>query len=98
LAYFEEQYPAGEKGLRKRLQNVVESDFARISYTEAVQLLQSEIASGKVVFENPVSWGGDLNSEHERYLSEKVSGGWEGEAMELVSVIVLPSGGLMYYC
>lgn len=72
LAYFEEQYPAGEKGLRKRLQNVVESDFARISYTEAVQLLQSEIASGKVVFENPVSWGGDLNSEHERYLSEKV--------------------------
>lgn len=72
LYYFEEQYPAGEKGLRARLQNVVDNDFARISYTEAVQLLQSDIASGKVVFENPVAWGTDLNSEHERYISEKV--------------------------
>lgn len=72
LYYFEEQYPAGEKGLRARLQNVVENDFAKISYTEAIQLLQSDIASGKVVFENPVAWGSDLNSEHERYLSEKV--------------------------
>jgi asparaginyl-tRNA synthetase len=72
LQYFEEQYPAGEKGLRARLQNVVDNDFARISYTEAIELLQSDIASGKVVFENPVSWGCDLNSEHERYLSETV--------------------------
>jgi asparaginyl-tRNA synthetase len=72
LQYFEEQYPAGEKGLRSRLQNVVDNDFAKISYTEAIQLLQSDIANGTVVFENPVEWGCDLNSEHERYLSEKV--------------------------
>ena len=72
LEYFEEQYPKGEKGLRARLRNVVDSDFARISYTEAVALLQEHIAAGTVVFENPVEWGGDLNSEHERYLSETV--------------------------
>lgn len=72
LFYLEEQYPAGEKGLRARLQNVIESDFARISYTEAIQLLQDHIGSGQVVFENPVAWGSDLNSEHERYISEKV--------------------------
>ena len=73
LEYFEEQCPIGEKGLRARLRNVVESDFARISYTEAIDLLQSEVASGKVVFENQVEWGIDLNSEHERYMSEKVN-------------------------
>mmetsp|Transcript_20469 Transcript_20469/g.29386 ORF Transcript_20469/g.29386 Transcript_20469/m.29386 type:complete len:713 (-) Transcript_20469:55-2193(-) len=72
LAYFEEQYPQGEKGLRERLRNVAESDFARISYTDAVHLLHSEIAAGKVTFENYPEWGGDLNSEHERYLSEKI--------------------------
>jgi asparaginyl-tRNA synthetase len=73
LEYFEEQCPIGEKGLRARLRNVVESDFARISYTEAIELLQNELASGKVVFENEVFWGVDLNSEHERYISEKVN-------------------------
>ncbi|CAE7369571.1 asnS [Symbiodinium microadriaticum] len=72
LEYFEEQYPKGERGLRARLRNVVDNDFARISYTEAVALLQEHIASGQVVFENPVEWGGDLNSEHERYLSERL--------------------------
>lgn len=72
MEYFEEQYPKGEKGLRARLRNVVENEFARISYTEAVALLQDHIAAGIVVFENPVEWGGDLNSEHERYLSETV--------------------------
>jgi asparaginyl-tRNA synthetase len=74
LEYFEEQCPIGEKGLRARLRNVVESDFARISYTEAIDLLQAEVASGKVVFDNFVEWGIDLNSEHERYMSEKVRG------------------------
>lgn len=72
LEYFEEQYPKGEKGLRARLRNVVDNEFARISYTEAVALLQDHIAAGIVVFENPVEWGGDLNSEHERYLSETI--------------------------
>lgn len=72
LKYFEEQCPIGEKGLRARLRNVIESDFARISYTEAIELLQSDIASGKVTFENSVEWGIDLFSEHERYISEQV--------------------------
>ena len=72
LEYFEEQCPIGEKGLRARLRNVIESDFARISYTEAIELLQSVVASGKKTFENEVEWGIDLNSEHERYLSEEV--------------------------
>ena len=72
LSYFENEYPAGEKGLRGRLQNVVDNDFARITYTEAVSLLQSEIAAKKVIFEKYPNWGDDLGSEHERYLCEKV--------------------------
>ncbi len=75
LHYFEHEYPAGEKGLRERLQNVVDNDFARITYTEAVSLLQSEIASGRVKFTVYPSWGDDLGSEHERYITEKVCSG-----------------------
>jgi asparaginyl-tRNA synthetase len=59
-----------DKGLLERLKNVAENDFARISYTEAVDLL---IKSG-VQFEYPVSWGCDLQTEHERYLTEKIFG------------------------
>ncbi len=49
-----------------RLKNVVEREFRRLSYTEAVELLK---ASGKT-FEFPVEWGHDLQAEHERYLTE----------------------------
>ncbi len=56
-----------EKGLIARLQHVVETPFARLSYTEAIDLLKK---SGKT-FEYPVEWGGDLQSEHERYLAEE---------------------------
>ena len=57
-----------EKGLLARLQQVVDRDFAHITYTEAVeQLLQSNHS-----FAYPVQWGMDLQSEHERYLSETV--------------------------
>jgi len=56
-----------EKDLLQRLSNVLESPFARLSYTEAVTILQK---SGKK-FSFPVSWGLDLQSEHERYLSEE---------------------------
>ncbi|MEX0866944.1 MAG: asparagine--tRNA ligase [Pirellulales bacterium] len=49
------------------LQGVVESNFARLSYTEAVDML---VASGKQ-FEYPVQWGSDLQAEHERYLTEE---------------------------
>ena len=57
-----------DKELLTRLQNIVDSDFGRISYTEAVELLQK---SGQK-FEFPVKWGIDLQTEHERYLSEQV--------------------------
>lgn len=72
LHYFEHDYPAGEKGLRERLLNVVNNDFAQITYTEAVALLQAHIAEGKVEFGVYPSWGDDLGSEHERYITEKV--------------------------
>lgn len=57
-----------EKGLLKKLQSVIEKDFAHVTYTEAVDRLI--VAQKK--FEYPVKWGTDLQSEHERYLSEEV--------------------------
>jgi asparaginyl-tRNA synthetase len=58
--------------LRARLQNVADSEFARITYTEAVNLLQTDSKAGKIVFDRYPEWGDDLGSEHERYLAEKV--------------------------
>ena len=57
-----------DKGLLERLDNIVNSDFARITYTEAVDILKK---SGEK-FEYPVEWGVDLQTEHERYITEKV--------------------------
>ncbi|PGL72068.1 asparagine--tRNA ligase [Bacillus sp. AFS055030] len=57
-----------DKTLIDRLKNALESDFGRVTYTEAVELLQN---SGKK-FEYPVEWGTDLQTEHERYLSEEI--------------------------
>ncbi|MCK9267822.1 MAG: asparagine--tRNA ligase, partial [Alkaliphilus sp.] len=57
-----------DKGLIGRLNNVVTSDFARITYTEAIELLKKS----KQKFEYPVEWGCDLQTEHERYITEKV--------------------------
>ncbi|AKA71309.1 asparagine--tRNA ligase [Clostridium scatologenes] len=57
-----------DKGLFDRLDNVANSDFGRISYTEAVDILKK---SGHE-FQYPVEWGIDLQTEHERYLTEKV--------------------------
>lgn len=59
-----------DKGLLERLNNVLNSDFVRLTYTEAVEKL---IASGEK-FVYPVSWGIDLQTEHERYLTEKIYG------------------------
>ena len=56
-----------DKGLKERLEHVASSAFGRVSYTEAVEILQK---SG-VKFEYPVSWGCDLQTEHERYLTEQ---------------------------
>lgn len=57
-----------DKGLGERLKNVIESEFVRLTYTEAVEIL---IKSGQP-FDYPVAWGNDLQTEHERYLTEKV--------------------------
>ena len=55
-----------DQGLLARLQNVVANDFARLSYDEAITILQAAPKQ----FEFPVTWGADLQSEHERYLAE----------------------------
>lgn len=57
-----------DKGLFERLNNVLNSPFKRITYTEAVEILTK---SG-VEFEYPVTWGDDLQTEHERYITEQV--------------------------
>lgn len=57
-----------DKGLLERLDSIVSSDFGRVTYTEAVELLKK---SGKE-FQYPVEWGIDLQTEHERYLTEEI--------------------------
>ena len=57
-----------DKGLIERLRHVAESDFGRVTYTEAVKLLKE---SGQK-FDYPVEWGIDLQTEHERYLTEQI--------------------------
>lgn len=56
-----------DKGRRNIIENIIEADFGHVSYTEAVEILKK---SG-LDFEYPVSWGIDLQSEHERFLTEK---------------------------
>ena len=56
-----------EKGLIARLQHINQAPFARLTYTEAVAILEKSNKS----FEFPYSWGSDLQSEHERYLAEE---------------------------
>ena len=57
-----------DKGLLDRLHNVVNSDFARVTYTEAVEILEKNNDK----FDYKVSWGCDLQTEHERYLTEEI--------------------------
>lgn len=57
-----------DKGLIERLKAIVNADFGRVTYTEAIDILKK---SG-VQFEYPVEWGIDLQTEHERYLTEQV--------------------------
>jgi len=64
LAFFDERI---EKGLVAKLESIVSSEFVRMDYTDAIAVLEK--ASEK--FEFPVKWGIDLQSEHERYLTEK---------------------------
>jgi asparaginyl-tRNA synthetase len=64
MAFFEERI---EKGVIAKLKGIVDSEFVRMDYTEAIAVLER----AKQKFEYPVRWGIDLQSEHERYLSEK---------------------------
>ena len=64
LAFFDQWV---EKGLIDKLNHVLNSDFGRVDYTDAIEILQK---SGKD-FKYPVSWGCDLQTEHERYLTDE---------------------------
>lgn len=57
-----------DKGLFDRLNNVINSDFGKVTYTEAIEIL----SKNNDKFEYPVEWGCDIQTEHERYLSEVV--------------------------
>lgn len=57
-----------DKGLIERLKHVASSDFGRVTYTEAIDILKK----ADVKFDYPVEWGVDLQTEHERYLTEQV--------------------------
>ena len=57
-----------EKGLKEKLTNIVESKFAVLEYTDAIDLLKK----ADVKFQYPVEWGCDLQTEHEKYLTEQV--------------------------
>ncbi len=65
LAFFEQRF---EKGLTEKLLSVVNNDFAIVDYTDAIDVLKK----ADVKFEYPVEWGCDLQSEHERYITEQV--------------------------
>jgi len=57
-----------DKGLIERLHHIVESDFATITYTEAIEILEKN----KDKFQYPIYWGADLQTEHERFITEQV--------------------------
>ncbi len=57
-----------DKGLVERLKLVASSDFARVTYTEAIEILEKQNSK----FQFPVEWGTDIQTEHERYLTEVV--------------------------
>ena len=65
LDFFEQRF---EKGLKEKLLSVVNNDFEVVDYTDAIETLKN----ADVKFEFPVEWGCDLQSEHERYITEQV--------------------------
>ena len=60
-----------EKTAIERLEKFIDASFEHMDYTEAVEILGKAAGDGRVKFEFPVEWGSDLQSEHERYLTEK---------------------------
>ncbi|HJY78865.1 MAG TPA: asparagine--tRNA ligase [Burkholderiales bacterium] len=83
MAFFEERV---EKGVIAKLQSIVDSQFVRMHYDEAIQVLER----AKAKFEFPVRWGMDLQSEHERYLTEQ-------HAKKPVIVMNYPKGIKAFY-
>ena len=83
LAFFDERI---EKGLVAKLQGIVDSEFVRMDYGDAISIL----GSAKEKFEFPVKWGVDLQSEHERFLTEK-------HAKKPVIVMNYPKGIKAFY-
>ena len=72
MAFFNERI---DTTLKERLEKVKNSDFRRMPYTEAIEILKQAVAAG-VKFDNSnIEWGMDLMTEHERYLTEKVVDG-----------------------
>jgi asparaginyl-tRNA synthetase len=68
MKFFDERI---EKGLIERLRHVLDTPFRRLPYTEGVRILRDAAESGRARFEFPVEWGRDLQSEHERFLTEE---------------------------
>jgi len=83
MAFFDERI---EKGLVAKLQGIVESEFVRMDYSEAIAILEK----AKQKFEFPVKWGIDLQSEHERFLTEQ-------HAKRPVIVMNYPKGIKAFY-
>ncbi len=83
MAFFDERI---EKGLIAKLQGIVDSEFVRMDYGEAIGILER----AKEKFEFPVQWGMDLQSEHERYLTER-------HARKPVIVMNYPKGIKAFY-
>jgi asparaginyl-tRNA synthetase len=83
MAFFEERI---EKGVIAKLQGIVDSEFVRMDYGEAIAVLERS----QEKFEFPVKWGIDLQSEHERYLTER-------HAKKPVVVVNYPKGIKAFY-
>jgi asparaginyl-tRNA synthetase len=83
MAFFEERI---EKGVIAKLQGIVDSEFVRLDYGEAIAILERS----KEKFEFPVKWGIDLQSEHERFLTER-------HARKPVIVMNYPKGIKAFY-
>ena len=64
-----------DKGVLDKLHKVLQADFRKMEYTEGIALLQKAVAEGHKFVNNKIEWGMDLQSEHERYLTEEVVGG-----------------------
>ena len=83
ISYVKENCPAEmnffntmiDKDLENRLNKVLNSPFARLSYSEGIEVLKKAVADGVKFDNSKIEWGMDLQSEHERYLCEKHIGG-----------------------